>query len=214
MVEPAMTDRQTPEPQTLQQLPHRIFDEINRQFRAVRNDILRYGVWNVRNMTDEEFNHADDRRLLGYFQQDLLETRFINKGRRIDIVQVWNWFDDQTRAIHPLLMEEQEILLNIQDKDLEKVRKRIEELGSFLAILRADDLEGFKRVKFKLRRTVLRLTYDLHHLTKRMDKYRKGLGGPIRSGGSGEHAEPVAPPADALADPLADSVDEHEHAEA
>ena len=174
-----MTEQQTAEPRSLQQLPPKIFDEVNRQFRAARNDILRYGVWNVRNLSDEEFNHTDDRKLLGYFQQDLLETRFVTKGRRVDIVQLWNWFDDQTRGIQPMLRgEDEELFLNIQDKDLEKVRKRIDELKTFLPILRHDDLEAFKRVKFKLRRTVLRLTYDLHHLTKRMDKYRKGLGAP------------------------------------
>ena len=202
-------ERQLPEAQTLQQLPSRIFDEVNRQFRAARNDILRYGVWNVRNMTDDEFNHADDRKLLGYFQQDLLETRFCNRGRRIDIVQVWNWFDDQTRGTQPMLLNGEEVHLNIQDKDLDKVRKRIEELHSFLPTLRSDDVEAFKRIKFKLRRTVLRLTYDLHHLTKRMDKYRKGgpSAGAVRVETAPESVE-VAVPADHL------EHEDHEHVEA
>lgn len=192
-----MNERPLPEPLSLQQLPPRILDEVNRQFRSARNDILRYGVWNIRNTTDDEFNHIDDRKLLGYFQQDLLETRFVTKGRRVDIVQLWNWFDDQTRGIQPLLLEDQEIFLNVVDKDLDKVRKRIDELRTFLPILRQNDLESFKRVKFKLRRTVLRLTYDLHHLTKRMDKYRKGGFSPAARAGAPEAHEPAAvmPPA-------------------
>lgn len=210
MVETAMSDRQLPEPQSLQQLRPKIFEEVNRQFRAARNDILRYGVWNVRNMTDEEFNHTDDKKLLGYFQQDLLETRFVNRGRRVDIVQLWNWFDDQTRGTQPMLMDEEEVFLNIQDKDLDKVRKRIEEIASFLPLLRSDDLEGFKRAKFKLRRTVLRLTYDLHHLTKRMDKYRKGLGAPLpRTEAVVEHVEVVP-----VGEPDHDHDHEPEHVEA
>src|SRR5256885_2714303 len=32
----------------------------------------------------EEFNRTDDRKLFGYFRQDLLETRFLSKGRRIE----------------------------------------------------------------------------------------------------------------------------------
>ena len=39
-----------------------------------------------RNLTDDEFNKTDDRKLLGYFRQDLLETRFLSKGRRIDLI--------------------------------------------------------------------------------------------------------------------------------
>jgi hypothetical protein len=167
-------ERPLPEPTALNELPPRILNEVNAQFRAARNDILRYAVWNLRNVSDEEFNHTDDLKLLGYFRGDLLETRFITKGRRVDVVQLWHWFDDQTTGMQPLLMGDDEIFLNIQDKDLDKVRKRIEEIKSFLPILRGDDLEAFKRVKFKLRRTVLRLTYDLHHLTKKLDKYRKG----------------------------------------
>lgn len=183
----------------LNELPPRILHEVNLQFRAARNDILRYAVWNLRNLSDEEFNHTDDVRLLGYFRTDLLETRFITKGRRVDVVQLWHWFDDQTSGTQPLLMGDEEVFLNIQDKDLEKVRKRIEEIKSFLPILRGDDLEAFKRVKFKLRRTVLRLTYDLHHLTKKFDKYRK-------QGGVRPHAEiaahdPIHPPAEAIAEP-------------
>jgi hypothetical protein len=164
-----------PEPQALNQLPAKHLEEVMRQLRGTRNDIIRYGVWNVRNLTDEEFNRTDDAKLFGYFRQDLLETRFLSKGRRIDIIQLWNWFDDQMKGIEPMLVDGEEVFLNIQDKDLEKVRKRIAEIQSFLPALRADDLDGFKRVKYKLRRTVMRLTYDLHHLFKRLEKYRKNF---------------------------------------
>ena len=172
-----MSDRALPEPQSLAQLPLRVLEEVIRQLRGTRNDIIRYGVWNVRNLTDEDFNRTDDRKLFGYFRQDLLETRFLSKGRRIDLIQLWKWFDDQMSGIEPMLIDGEEIFLNIQDKDLEKVRKRIAEIQSFFAILRADDLEAFKRVKYKLRRTVMRLTYDLHHLFKRLEKYRKNACG-------------------------------------
>ncbi|HEY0371124.1 MAG TPA: hypothetical protein VGD79_03950 [Thermoanaerobaculia bacterium] len=167
------------EPQTLSQLPFKLLDETLRQLRGTRNDIIRFGVWNVRNLTDDEFNHADDRRLFGYFRQDLLETRFLSKGRRIDLIQLWNWFDDQMSGVEPMLIDGAELFVNIQDKDLEKVRKRIAEIQAFLPTLRADDLEAFKRVKYKLRRTVMRLTYDLHHLFKRLEKYRKNFGVPV-----------------------------------
>jgi hypothetical protein len=166
-----------PEPQTLAQLPFKTLDEVLRQLRGTRNDIIRYGVWNIRNLTDEDFNRTDDRKLFGYFRQDLLETRFLSKGRRIDLIQLWRWFDDQMSGIEPLLIEGEELFLNIQDKDLEKVRKRIAEIQAFFPTLRSDDLEAFKRVKYKLRRTVMRLTYDLHHLFKRLEKYRKNLFG-------------------------------------
>ena len=171
-----MSDRPPPaEPLSFAQLPPRILEEVVRQFRAARNDILRYGVWNVRNLTDEDFNKTDDRKLFNYFRQDLLETRLLSKGRRIDILQLWRWFDDQMSGNQPMLLHEKdEYFLNIADKDLEKVRKRMSEIDAFLPLLRSDDFEGFKRVKFKLRRTVLRMTYDLHHLSKRLDKYRKG----------------------------------------
>lgn len=167
------------EPQTLAQLPFKVLEETIRQLRSTRNDIIRYGVWNVRNLTDDEFNHTDDRKLFGYFRQDLLETRFLSKGRRIDLIQLWHWFDDQMSGIEPMLIETEEHFLNVQDKDLEKVRKRIAEIQAFLPTLRGDDLEAFKRVKYKLRRTVMRLTYDLHHLFKRLEKYRKGTGAPL-----------------------------------
>jgi hypothetical protein len=170
-----MPDRQLPEAQTLAQLPIAVLEEVIRQLRSTRNDIIRFGVWNIRNVTDDEFNKIDDRKLLGYFRQDLLETRFLSKGRRIDLIQLWHWFDDQMSGIEPLLIGDREVFLNIQDKDLEKVRKRIEEIRSFLPTLRSDDLEAFRRVKYKLRRTVMRLTYDLHHLFKRLEKYRKNL---------------------------------------
>src|SRR5512140_3531097 len=174
-----MPTQTLPEPHDLKALPLKQLEEVLRQLRATRNDIMRYGVWNIRNLTDDEFNHTDDRKLLGYFRQDLLETRFLSKGRRVDIIQLWRWFDDQMSGTEPLLIGTEETFLNVQDKDLEKVRKRIAEIQSFLSILRSDDLEAFKRVKYKLRRTVMRLTYDLHHLFKRLEKYRKNFGGPI-----------------------------------
>jgi hypothetical protein len=164
-----------PEPQSLAQVPFKVLDEILRQLRSTRNDIIRYGVWNIRNLNDDEFNRTDDRKLFGYFKQDLLEIRFLSKGRRIDIVQLWKWFDDQMSGVEPMLLDGEELFLNVQDKDLEKVRKRIAEIQGLIPPLRTDDLEGFKRVKYKLRRTVMRLTYDLHHLFKRLEKYRKNL---------------------------------------
>lgn len=164
-----------PEAQSLAQLPLKILEEVIRQLRSTRNDIIRYGVWNIRNLTDDEFNKTDDRKLLGYFRQDLLETRFLSKGRRIDLIQLWQWFDHQMDGTEPLLVDTEEIVVVIQDKDLEKVRKRIAEIQSFLPALRSDDLDGFRRVKYKLRRTVMRLTYDLHHLFKRLEKYRKNI---------------------------------------
>ena len=164
-----------PEPQSLAQVPLKVLEEVIRQLRSTRNDIIRYGVWNTRNLTDDEFNHADDRKLLGYFRQDLLETRFLSKGRRIDIIQLWKWFDNEMSGTEPMLIDGEEVFVNIQDKDLEKVRKRIAEIETFLPTLRGDDLEAFKRAKYKLRRTVMRLTYDLHHLFKRLEKYRKNL---------------------------------------
>jgi hypothetical protein len=175
-----MSERPAVEPQTLAQLPIRLLDEVIRQLRGTRNDIIRYGVWNVRNLTDEEFNRTDDRKLLGYFRQDLLETRFLSKGRRVDLIQLWKWFDDQMSGIEPLLLEGQETFLNIQDKDLEKVRKRIAEIQAFFPTLRSDDLDALRRTKYKLRRIVLRLTYDLHHLYKRLEKYRKNVGGVVQ----------------------------------
>src|SRR5687768_2364703 len=164
-----------PEAQSLAQLPLKILDEVIRQLRSTRNDIIRFGVWNIRNLTDDEFNKTDDRKLLGYFRQDLLETRFLSKGRRIDLIQLWKWFDDQMSGAEPLLIDKEEVFLNIQDKDLEKVRKRISEIQAFFPTIRGDDLEAFKRVKYKLRRTMMRLTYDLHHLFKRLEKYRKNF---------------------------------------
>ena len=164
-----------PEPQTLSQLPVKVLEEVLRQLRGTRNDIIRYGVWNIRNLTDDDFNKTDDKKLLGYFRQDLLETRFLSKGRRIDLIQLWHWFDDQMSGTEPMLVEGKEVFLNIQDKDLEKVRKRMAEINSFFPALRGDDLEAFRRMKYKLRRTVMRLTYDLHHLFKRLEKYRKNV---------------------------------------
>ena len=167
---------QKAEPQTLAQVPFKVLEETLRQLRSTRNDIIRFGVWNARNLTDDEFNRTDDRKLLGYFRQDLLETRFLSKGRRIDLIQLWRWFDDQMSGLEPMLIDTQEVFVNIQDKDLEKVRKRIAEIQAFLPTLRSEDLDAFRRVKYKLRRTVLRLTYDLHHLFKRLEKYRKNFG--------------------------------------
>jgi hypothetical protein len=167
---------QKAEPQTLAQVPFKILEETLRQLRSTRNDIIRFGVWNVRNLTDDEFNRTDDRKLLGYFRQDLLETRFLSKGRRIDLIQLWRWFDDQMSGLEPMLIDGAEVFVNIQDKDLEKVRKRIAEIQAFLPTLRSEDLDAFRRVKYKLRRTVMRLTYDLHHLFKRLEKYRKNVG--------------------------------------
>jgi hypothetical protein len=164
-----------PEPQSLAEVPFKVLEEVIRQLRSTRNDIIRFGVWNVRNLTDDDFNHTDDRKLFGYFRQDLLETRFLSKGRRIDIIQLWKWFDNEMSGVEPMLIDGEELFVNIQDKDLEKVRKRIAEIETFLPTLRADDLEAFKRIKYKLRRTVMRLTYDLHHLFKRLEKYRKNV---------------------------------------
>jgi hypothetical protein len=180
---PAMAVPTLPEAQTLAQLTMPQLDEVIRQLRSARNDIMRYGVWNIRNLTDDEFNRTDDRKLLGYFRQDLLETRFLTRGRRIDLIQLWRWFDDQMSGTEPMLLGGgEEIFLNIHDKDLEKVRKRVAEIQAFFPTLRSDDLEAFRRVKYKLRRTVMRLTYDLHHLFKRLEKYRKNMigGGPAR----------------------------------
>lgn len=174
-----MTERLVSEPQTLAQVPFQVLEETIRQLRSTRNDIIRYAVWNARNLSDEEFNRTDDRKLLGYFRQDLLETRFLSKGRRIDLIQLWRWFDDQMTGTEPMLIDAQETFLNIKDKDLEKVRKRIAEIQAFLPTLRSEDVEAFRRVKYKLRRTVLRLTYDLHHLFKRLEKYRKNFGAAI-----------------------------------
>jgi hypothetical protein len=158
-----MSDRPLPEPQTLAQVPFKVLEEVIRQLRSTRNDIIRFGVWNIRNLTDDEFNHTDDRKLLGYFRQDLLETRFLSKGRRIDLAQLWAWFDDQMRGVEPMLIGTEEVFLNVQDNDL-------------------------KRMKYKLRRTVMRLTYDLHHLFKRLEKYRKNHFGP----GVGPRPERIA----------------------
>jgi len=171
----AMATVVLPEPHDLKTLPVKHLEEVLRQLRSTRNDIMRYGVWNIRNVGDDEFNRIDDRKLLGYFRQDLLETRFLSKGRRVDVIQLWHWFDDQMSGVEPMLVDNEEVFLNIQDKDLDKVRKRIAEIQSFLPTLRSDDLEAFKRVKYKLRRTVMRLTYDLHHLFKRLEKYRKNI---------------------------------------
>src|SRR5437879_496969 len=125
---PPMTERQVSEPQTLAQVPFKVLEETIRQLRSTRNDIIRYAVWNIRNLSDEEFNRTDDRKLLGYFRQDLLETRLLSKGRRIDLIQLWRWFDDQMCGIEPMLLGSEELVLNVHDKDLEKVRKRVAEI--------------------------------------------------------------------------------------
>jgi hypothetical protein len=201
-----------PEPQTLAQLPFPILEEVIRQLRSTRNDIIRFGVWNVRNLNDDEFNHTDDRKLLGYFRQDLLETRFLSKGRRIDLIQLWRWYDDQMSGVEPLLIDGRELTLNIQDKDLDKVRKRIAEIQSFFPTLRGDDLDAFRRVKYKLRRTVMRLTYDLHHLFKRLEKYRKNV---MMSGGAPPHTDRERVPLEAVSEiPDPPHMDDHEEVEA
>ncbi len=182
-------------------LPPRILDEVLRQFRAARNDILRYGVWNVRNLTDEDFNRVDDRKLFDYFRQDLLETRFLSKGRRVDLLQVWGWFDDQMSGAVPLLVGgTEEVILHIEDKDLDKVRKRVAEVASFMPVLRTADFDSFKKIKYKLRRTVMRLTYELHHLSKRLEKYRKGPVGLHARIASAEPTPPEIPGAEAMAE--------------
>ena len=209
---PAMSVQTLSEPQTLAQVPFKVLEETIRQLRSTRNDIIRYGVWNVRNITDEEFNRTDDRKLLGYFRQDLLETRFLSKGRRVDLIQLWHWFDDQMNGVEPMLIDGQEQFLNVQDKDLEKVRRRIAEIQAFLPTLRGDDLEAFKRVKYKLRRTVMRLTYDLHHLFKRLEKYRKNL---MMASGAPPRLDCERVPLEAVAEiPDPPIVEEHEEAEA
>ena len=199
-----------PEPHDLKALPLKQLEEVIRQLRATRNDIMRYAVWNVRNITDDEFNKTDDLKLLGYFRQDLLETRFLSKGRRVDLVQLWQWFDHQMSGTEPMLIDGEEVFLNVRDKDLDKVRKRIEEIESFLPALRGDDVEAFRRVKYKLRRTVMRLTYDLHHLFKRLEKYRKNF---FMTGEVAPRPERV--PLEAAADipeppVIEDAEDEHE----
>lgn len=161
---------------TLAELPPNLLEEVIRQFRAARNDILRYGVWNLKNLSDTDFNNIDDKKLFDYFRQDLLETRFVDRGRRLDIVQIWQMFDHQLSGTEPLLLAKEEYLLDVQDKDVEKARKRVAEIASFLPTLRTGDFDGFRRIKYKLRRVVMRLTYDIHHLNKRLEKYRKQKG--------------------------------------
>ena len=196
------------EPQTLAQVPFKILEETIRQLRSTRNDIIRFGVWNVRNLTDDDFNRTDDRKLLGYFRQDLLETRFLSKGRRIDLIQLWKWYDDQMSGFTPMLIDGEEVFLNIQDKDLEKVRKRIAEIQAFLPTLRSEDIEAFRRVKYKLRRTVMRLTYDLHHLFKRLEKYRKNV---FMAGGGTPRPDHERVSLEAVVDiPEPPAMDEHE----
>src|SRR5256886_13314514 len=117
--------KQRGDPTRRAQVAFKILEEPPRQLGSTRNDIIRFGVWNARNLADDEFNRTDDRRLFGYFRQDLLETRFLSKGRRVDLIQLWRWFDDQMSGTEPLLVDGQEVFLNIQDKDLDKVRKRI-----------------------------------------------------------------------------------------
>src|SRR3954447_1328944 len=106
----------TSEPQTLAQLPFKLLEETTRQLRSTRNDIIRFGVWNVRNLTDDEFNRTDDRKLLGYFRQTLLEQRSQSRGPRIDLIQLRRCFDDQMTGVEPMLIDRQEVFVNIQDK--------------------------------------------------------------------------------------------------
>jgi hypothetical protein len=209
MSEETRRDAPAAEALSLAQLPVDQLEEVLRQLRATRNDIIRFGVWNIRNLNDDEFNKTDDRKLLGYFRQDLLETRFLSKGRRIDLIQLWNWFDDQMRGVEPLLIDHREVFLNINDKDLEKVRKRISEIQSFLPTLRGDDLEAFRRVKYKLRRIVMRLTYDLHHLFKRLEKYRKNY---FMSSGAPPRIDRERVSLEAVAEiPDPPPIDDHDH---
>src|ERR1700716_2302062 len=100
---------QKAEPQTLAQVPFKILEETLRQLRSTRNDIIRFGVWNVRTLSDDEFNRTDDRKLLGYFRQGLRETRFLSKGRRIVLIQLWRCFDDQMTGVEPMLIDTQEV---------------------------------------------------------------------------------------------------------
>ena len=193
------------EPQTLAEMPFKVLDETLRQLRGTRNASIRHAGRKNRHRTHEEFNQAHDRKLLGYYRQDLLETRVLWKGRKIDRIQLWHAFDDQMTGTEPMLIGGEEFFVNVQDKDLDKVRKRISEIQSFLPTLRGDDLEAFKRVKYKLRRTVLRLTYDLHHLFKRLEKYRKNFGGPMAP-----RADRI--PLEAAVDiPEPPPMDEHDH---
>lgn len=151
--------------------------EVIRQFRAVRNDLLHFGAWNNRNMSEDEFKQISDEKLFGYFKQDLLETRIVDRGRRVNVVEVWRWFDDLISGIEPIFIHGEEVMLYVSDKDIEKLRTRMTEIDGFLPILRDDDFSGFRRVKYKLRRTVMRMTYDLHNLNKRLEKHRKSRGG-------------------------------------
>ncbi|MDQ3280751.1 MAG: hypothetical protein M3Q69_04995, partial [Acidobacteriota bacterium] len=74
--------------------------------------------------------------------------------------------------------------------------------------LRSDDLEQFRRVKYKLRRTVMRLTYDLHHIFKRLEKYRKNF---FLSGAAGPRIDRERVPLEAVAEiPEPPPMDEHE----
>lgn len=150
--------------------------EVIRHFRAVRNDLLHFGAWNNRNLTEDEFKQVSDERLFGYFKQDLLETRIVDRGRRVNVVEVWRWFDDLISGVEPLFIDGEEVMLKLRDKDVEKLRTRMRELHGFLPTLRNDDFSGFRRIKYKLRRTVMRMTYDLHNLNKRLEKYRKNRG--------------------------------------
>lgn len=150
--------------------------EVIRHFRAVRNDLLHFGAWNNRNLTEDEFKQVSDERLFGYFKQDLLETRIVDRGRRVNVVEVWRWFDDLISGVEPLFIDGEEVMLNLRDKDVEKLRTRMRELHGFLPTLRNDDFSTFRRIKYKLRRTVMRMTYDLHNLNKRLEKYRKTRG--------------------------------------
>jgi len=92
------------------------------------------------------------------------------------------------------------------------VRKRIAEIQAFFPTLRADDLEAFKRVKYKLRRTVMRLTYDLHHLFKRLEKYRKNL---FMASGAPPYLDRERVPLETVAEiPEPPPMEEHDEAEA
>lgn len=160
-------------PRSLSELDPSELREVIRHFRFVRSDLLRNAAWNTRNISDDEFRKTPDERAFGYFKQDLLETRLVDRARRLNVVEVWRWFDDIATGHMPVQINGQTVFLRIEDKDIDKVRKRMTDLRGFLPILENDDYSTFKRIRFKLRRTVLRMTYDLHNLMKRMEKYRK-----------------------------------------
>ena len=59
-------------------------------------------------------------------------------------------------GVEPLLVDGREVFLNIQDKDLDKVRSGSKRSTRFLPALRTDDLDGFRRVKTSCAAPVMR----------------------------------------------------------